>query len=157
MEALDRSRRTRDGDDGRRDGLLEHGGLLTFPLVKQQYYEGSTLVLVGRYSDGAAAALNAISLYESGPPQERSYGDEAIARVDVMAARISQGDLDGARAAAAPVLGLPPEQRIEQLADSLSRVDQRLALPPFAASSPARELSADIREFRASATRALGR
>jgi hypothetical protein len=158
LEALDRSRRARDGDDGRRDGLLQHGGLLTFPQVKQQYYEGSTLVLAGRYSDGEAAALNAISLYESGPPQERSYGDEAIARVDVMAARVSQGDLDGARAAAPPVLGLPPEQRIEQLADSLSHVNQRLALPPFTASSTARELSEDIREFRASGTRAaLGR
>jgi hypothetical protein len=158
MEALDRARRARGTEAGSRDGLLEYGGLLAFPPVKQQYYEGSTLILAGQHAAGETATLEAIGLYESGPPQERSYGDEAIARVDVITARVVQRDLDGACAAARPVLALPPEQRIEQLADTLSQVTRKLALPPFAASSIARDLAGEIREFTASSSRpALGR
>jgi transcriptional regulator with XRE-family HTH domain len=158
MEALDRARRARGTEVGSRDGLLEYGGLLTFPPVKQRYYEGSILVLAGQHAAGETAALEAIGLYGSGPPHERSYGDEAIARVDVISARVAQRDLDGACAAARPVLALPPEQRIEQLADTLSQVTSQLALPPFAASSTARDLAGEIREFTASSSRAaLGR
>jgi hypothetical protein len=32
-------------------------------------------------------------MYESGPIEQRSYGDEALARLDVTTARLALGDL----------------------------------------------------------------
>lgn len=154
LDALDRARRARDA--GRRPAgvVLDYGGLLTFPLAKQRYYEGGSLVLAGRNGTGEAAALDAISRYETGPADERSYGDEAIARVDVVAARVARGELDGARAAARPLLKLPVEQRIEQLTGSLTRVCRQLSLPRFAGSQAAGELTAQIRDLIALPARA---
>ncbi|WP_300007468.1 hypothetical protein [Pseudonocardia sp.] len=127
--AIDRAQRARDQDTGA-DDLASFGGILTFPFAKQLYYVGGALTTAG-HPDAERLALEAIRLYESGPVEERSYGDEALARVDVATARLNAGDLDGAVAALAPVLELPPAQRIHQLCDGLVRVRSALALPPF--------------------------
>jgi transcriptional regulator with XRE-family HTH domain len=154
LDALERARQARDTDTGQRNELVEYGGVLTFPAVKQRYYEGSTLVLAGQHAAGEQAALEAIALYETGPARQRSYGDEAIARVDVVSARIAVGDIEGAQAAAGPVLALPPERRIEQLVASLAPVAGQLTVPRLAASRPAGALAAEIREFTAPVSRA---
>jgi hypothetical protein len=153
LDALGRARQARDNDAGQRDGIVECGGLLTFPPAKQTYYEGSTLILAGQYVAGERVALDAIRLYETGPAVQRSYGDEAIARVDVVTARVANGDIEGARAAIGPVLALPPERRIEQLATTLAPMLSQLEVPRLA-SHTAAELAAEIREFNASAPRA---
>jgi transcriptional regulator with XRE-family HTH domain len=153
MDALDQARRARDSDTGQRDGIVECGGVLTFPPVKQRYYEGGTLVLAGQNVPGERAALDAIRLYEAGPAVQRSYGDEAIARVDVVTARVAKGDIEGAQAAITPVLALPPERRIGQLAATLAPVAAHLEVPRLA-SRAAADLAAEIREFTTSASRA---
>jgi transcriptional regulator with XRE-family HTH domain len=131
----------------RPDALADFGGVLTFPYAKQLYYAGSTLALAGQYSDAEQAALEAIRLYETGPSAQRSYGDEALARVAVAIARAANDDLDGAHAALEPVLGLPSVQRIRQIASGLERVRLHLALPRYTGSAVARELTQDIDGF----------
>jgi hypothetical protein len=95
-------------------------------------------------------------MYETGPVEQRSYGDEALARVDVTTARLALGDLDGAREALRPVLDLAPERRIEQLAVGLGRVRSALIVPRYARVQIAREIIQDVDQYQAeSVTRSL--
>lgn len=148
VHAVVRAARARDSV-GDPDELGELGGILTFPHAKQMYYAGSTLSLVGRHTDAEKAAREAISRYEAGSPIDRSYGDEALARIDVAAARLAEDDLDGMRESLAPVLQLPIEQRIRQISDGLSRVKRALALPRYACSASTIELTEHIADFAA--------
>jgi hypothetical protein len=91
-------------------------------------------------------------MYETGPLEQRSYGDEALARLDVTTARLTLGDLHGAHEAheaLKPVLGLPPERRIEQLAAGMSRVRSALALPRYARAQTAREITQELDRYTA--------
>lgn len=146
VAAIERATRARELST-RPDALAEFGGVLTFPHVKQLYYAGSTLALAGRCAEAQEAALEAIRMYETGPAAQRSYGDEALARVDVAIARAADDDLDGALAALEPVFNLPAGQRIQQIAGGLERVRVQLALPRYAGSPTARELAQGINGF----------
>src|SRR3712207_5888033 len=88
-------------------------------------------------------------MYEAGPAEHRSYGDEALARVDLTTARPTLDDLDGALEALPPVLALPPERRIEQLAVSFGRMRSTLALPIYARASIARKIAQDVDQYQA--------
>ncbi|WP_409492824.1 hypothetical protein [Amycolatopsis sp. cmx-11-12] len=48
--------------------------------------------------------------------------NEALARLDVTRARLGQGNITGALAAAEPVLGLDPQLRIRQIDNTISLV-----------------------------------
>ncbi|MEU3771575.1 hypothetical protein AB0E55_41485 [Amycolatopsis keratiniphila] len=98
-----------------RDDVVDFGGLLSFPASKLTYYQGGALTLLGDYERAEHHSVTAINGYETGPLEERSYGDEALARLDVTRARLGQGDVTGALAAAEPVLTLDPQLRIRQI------------------------------------------
>ena len=127
VAALGRAEQARSGNHAD-DEISRLGGLLTFPEAKQLFYAGGAHSLLGDHSRAERSALAAIELYETGPVEARSYGDEALARVDIVDARLSAGDLSGAADALAPVLSLPLAQRIHQLHDRLARI--RTALTP---------------------------
>lgn len=146
LEAMSRANHARELPD-RADRLSSVGGILTFPHVKQMYYAGSTLVLAGEVAQGERACTDVISSYETGPLDQRSYGDEAIARVDLAVARLLGDDLDGASEALQPVLQLPTAQRIRQITDSLTRVRDRLILPRYANAQAARSLIDELNQF----------
>lgn len=148
LDALERATRARNGTAGH-DTLDEFGGLLAFPVSKQHYYAGSAYALLGDAEPAQESALLAIGMYEVGPVEQRSYGDEALARVDVTTARLLLGDLDGAREALRPVLDLPPERRIEQLAVGLSKVRSALAVPQYARVALARKIAQEIDQCQA--------
>jgi hypothetical protein len=61
----------------------------------------------------------AITAYESGPLGTRSYGDEACARADVVAAQVRAGDVAAAREALVPLIELPVERRVASLSTHL--------------------------------------
>lgn len=155
LDALNRAAGARDVA-AQHDELAEFGGLLTFPVAKQHYYAGSTYVLLGDAESAQEYALLAIGMYQTGPVEQRSYGDEALARVDVTTARLALDDLDGAREALKPVLDLPPERRIEQLTAGIGRVRAALALPRYARAQIAREIAQEVEQYQAeSAARSL--
>ncbi len=104
------------------DDVVQFGGLLGFPETKQTYYQGGALTLLGDHPEAEIHSLRAIGDYEAGPADERSYGDEALARLDVTRARLGQGNITGALAAAEPVLGLHPQLRIQQIDNTISLV-----------------------------------
>jgi hypothetical protein len=146
LDAIGRADRARELPD-RDDRLSIIGGILTFPRIKQKYYTGSTLVLAGEAVQGELTCSDVISSYETGPLDQRSYGDEAIARTDLAIARLLGDDLDGASEALQPVLQLPTEQRIRQITDSLTRVREGLILPRYADVPIARSLIDQLNQF----------
>jgi len=86
-------------------------------------------------------------MYEAGPTDHRSYGDEALARVDVAAARLGLNDLDGAQAALEPVFRLPPERRIKQISAGLARTRALLAVAQYARARVAVEINVQLDTF----------
>ncbi len=97
------------------DSVEDFGGLLSFPATKKTYYVGGTYALLGEHDKAERCSARAILDYEQGLPQERSYGDLALARLNHAHACLGQDDLDGAAASVTRVLDLPEEEQISQL------------------------------------------
>jgi len=147
LAALTRAEQARDDGPDAEDDLGQLGGLLTFPVAKQLYYAGGAYSLLGRHEQAKSSSLAAIELYETGPLDQRSYGDEALARVDLADAHLAAGEIAGASEALVPVLALPPAQRIRQIHDRLGRVGTALAVPRYAQSRDGRALAGELTAF----------
>ncbi|MFF3957486.1 helix-turn-helix domain-containing protein [Streptomyces sp. NPDC001890] len=127
----------------------QFGGLLTFPVAKQDYYIGGTYALLGDYQQAEKHALAAITAYQTGPAHERSYGDEALARLDITTARIAMNALEGASEELTKVLEMPQELRIRQLGTAVRNVAALLKHPRFHGDRQARELVDAAFEYHA--------
>ncbi|MEV2222781.1 XRE family transcriptional regulator [Nocardia vinacea] len=148
----DADRCIRAADDAREvsdtDSLHDEvGGVFGFNEAKAHYYAGATYIHLGQAEPALAATQQAIELYANGPSERRSYGTEAMARVDSAAAYLINGSLDGAAAALVPVLGLAEDKRIAQLEERLVGLRQRIAGPEFRDAVEARFLDERIEEF----------
>ncbi|OPC76799.1 hypothetical protein B4N89_45835 [Embleya scabrispora] len=135
LELLDRERNRQPS----RDAMADFGGLLSFPEAKCEYYLGGTYLLLGRHVEAEHHARSAIAMYEAGPADQRSYGDETLARFDVIAARLIEGDLATARLGFEHILSVPSEKHIGQFDGALDR------LLPLARTPQARALVEDVR------------
>lgn len=76
------------------------------------------------------------------------YNSVAFAHIHAATASIATGDLERAVADVGAVLALPAEQRLETFAQRLERTQQLLTAPAWRGSKPARELRAQIADFR---------
>ena len=110
---------------------------------------GGTFALLGEHQRAEKHATAAIELYESGPREHRSYGDEALARLDIVTARIVAGEIEGAGEQLQPLLELPANRRIRQLGDAMEGVAMLLEEPRLARSRLARELADATRGYKA--------
>lgn len=131
------------------DELASFGGSLRFPTTKLAYYIGSTYQFIQDYPKSETWALEAIDGYSHGPAEERSYGDEAIARTDVAIARITRGAVDGATEILKPVFKLKPDQRIYPITDGMTAVDNILLATHDLTAASVRNLSEEIEVFKA--------
>ncbi|MBB5915900.1 transcriptional regulator with XRE-family HTH domain [Nocardia transvalensis] len=129
-----------------RDDVTGFGGVLRFPAAKAAYYAGSTFRLIGDYPQAEHWATAAIAAYAAGPSDERSYGDEALARADIAIASIARHAVDDAAEILAPVLVLPPGQRIHPVIEGIKQVGHHLD----AAGCPQSPTVASLREALAS-------
>lgn len=139
-----RSRITPDAD------LDRIGGILTFPAAKLSVYAGQVAVLTGHAVQAERPAQRAVADYLGGPAHERSYGDLALARLDIAAARLAGSDLDGVREALGEVLRLDAPHRIAPLAGSLRVLDDALRSPRYARVALAKDIRDQITAFRPS-------
>ncbi|MBB0243594.1 helix-turn-helix domain-containing protein [Streptomyces alkaliphilus] len=148
LAALDELRRARE-EQPRVDEFTQIGGLLTFPEAKQEYYIGSTYALLGEFAPAERHASRAVALYEHGSPEDRSYGDEALARVDIVTARLGMGDPDSGSDHLERLLRMPTGLRIRQIGVAMRRVGTLLQQPRLAGNRTARELADAVRGFQA--------
>jgi transcriptional regulator with XRE-family HTH domain len=147
LAAIERLVRARE-ETPETDEVEQYGGLLSFPVAKQEYYLGRTFALLGEYAEAERHAATGVEQYVTGPPEERSYGDEALAVIDIATAKLAQGDIDGAAERLRQILALPPELRIQQLGKAMDRVAVLLQQPAFAENRDARELADLARSYR---------
>jgi DNA-binding XRE family transcriptional regulator len=142
---------------GHRDDL--HAGVageFAFDEAKLCYYQ--SLVVIDAEGPKAAgqAAGAAICLYQAAPFRVRSYGCEALARVQFARAQLMSHRVDTAAQALADVLVLDPQMRIGSLAQQLETCRQLLAGSAYRSSATARQLDRQIASFTSvSATPAL--
>jgi hypothetical protein len=130
------------------DEVEQFGGLLTFPTAKQDYYIGGTLTLLGDYEEAHHHATAAITAYRSGPREERSYGDETLAQMDLITIGILRGDFDAAATALGHVLDLPPQMRIRQLGNAVNRLDSLTNRPDLKGNKTIGQLMDLVRDYR---------
>jgi len=107
------------------DGL---GGLCTFTRPRQLYYAADSLSW-GGYDESdhtERLAVAALEAYDHAPESDRSFGDEAGARCALAMARIARREIEGAAEAVAPVLELPPAQRIHGVVIAVENVHRAL-------------------------------
>lgn len=127
--------------------LDDVGGILSFPAAKQEFFSAETNMLLGQYDHAERDALAAIDSYTSGPPEQCSYGDLALARIDVAAARLATHDLDGTKEALQPVLTLPAGLRIEPMRGPLSTLASTLTQHQYRGSHLAADVRAAIESY----------
>jgi hypothetical protein len=141
-------------EDRSRDDLAEIGGE-EFALSQAAAYSlaGSALAETSHGHEAAGELERAISLYDQGPgPGERhGVAGKALARTDLAMVRLRSGALDAGAEALAPVLALPPGQRLVTLTARLALVRRELAAPVFRDSQQARDLGDQIEDFGRSA------
>ncbi|MFE7318541.1 helix-turn-helix domain-containing protein [Streptomyces sp. NPDC057555] len=146
LAALDRMQQARE-ETPLHNEVEQFGGLLSFPLAKQDYYLGGTYTLLGQHEEAYRHATAAISAYRSGPREERSYGDEALAHIDLITIGILQGDPDAATTALQHVLNLPPQMRIRQLGGAMDRLGGFMHRPGLKGNRTIRTLTDLIRGY----------
>jgi hypothetical protein len=110
------------------DELDELGGLCTFSRPRQLYYAADALAWGGgpEAQHTERIAIEALDAYDLAPAADRAFGDEAGTRCDLAVARVFTGEIDGAAEALAPVLDLPPAQRIHGIVTSAEHVQRAL-------------------------------
>ncbi len=110
------------------DELDELGGLFRFSRPRQLYFAADALAWAGapEAPQTERLAAEALDAYERAPESDRAFGDESGARCALAVARVARGGIDGAAEALAPVLDLPPTQRIHGIVTSVQRVGTAL-------------------------------
>jgi hypothetical protein len=145
-EAINRSLDTRErAVPDEVDGL---GGQVAYPLWRQLWHNTNALTWLSEHMARAEqSAIEALAAYANSAISERSYIPEACCRADLATARILSGNLDGAREAMEPVLGLPSSQRSGSIRSSLLRAHSALRASRYMQVAAARTIRLEIEEF----------
>jgi hypothetical protein len=124
------------------------GGILSFPHAKQLYYAGSAYRRVGKLDDAALSSTEAIEAYVSGPAAHRSYGDEAIARIDLAIAHVGpdRPDVEAAASDMESLLSMPSCLCLPTMSGPLRDLDTALAAPKLRTDDVALGLREAIRD-----------
>jgi DNA-binding XRE family transcriptional regulator len=145
--------RASESRDELHDGV---GGEFAFDEAKLWYYQALTLADAEDPARAEHAAAVAIRLYQAVPARARSYGCEALARVQLARAQLMGRKLDDAAEALGGMLSLDPQMRIGSLNEYLETCRELLRTPAYRSSNTARQLDQQLAAFSgASAARAL--
>ncbi|MGW0822542.1 hypothetical protein [Streptomyces sp. NPDC002845] len=115
-------------------------GMMAFPTAKQLFYASTTSLWLGgaqHLANAEARAEEAVNLFEAAPPERRRLGEMSLARMDLAAARLNRGDLDGAAIQVHDVLAVSARRGTESVRKRLGQFSRELALSPAVASPAA--------------------
>ena len=138
------------------DDIDEVGGIATFSRSRQLYFAADALIwLPDEFSTAEDYARQAVEAYSDPADPNWAFGDAAGSYTALAIARIGRAEIDGAADALAPVLDLPPEQRINGIVHSVNRAHRALNHTPT--SDTARDLQERIESYVLTPVRALAR
>jgi hypothetical protein len=123
------------------------GGVLGLSDAQQAYLHGSALLELRRPADALTESTRSLDLFEATAAEQRFYGAEYLARLDAVRAHLDTDDLDGAAETLAPVLLLPPEQRLDTFVSGVDQVRRALADPRYRGSVIAQDLQTRVEHF----------
>jgi hypothetical protein len=130
------------------DELDGFGGIFLFSPARQHHYAADVYAcLPGMQERCVHEATRSLALFQAGPPEQCSFGDEAGARSVLALAQVRAGQAGAARGTLAAVLGLDLPRRTAEVMAGVRRVGDALRDPCFAAVPEARELRAQIEWF----------
>lgn len=133
-------------------------GEFAFDQAKLLYYRALILVDALDPINAETAAAAAVRLYQAAPARTRSYGCEALARVQLARAQLMNKRLDDAAETLGSMLRLNPAMRISSLNHNVAACRDLLRSLPYRVSPAARRLEHQLAEFStATAARALPR
>jgi tetratricopeptide (TPR) repeat protein len=154
IKAAEEARADADNDE-LHDGIA---GEFAFDEPKLRYYEALSLLDSEDPAQAEQAAAAAISLYQAVPVRSRSYGCEALARVELAKARLMRNNVENAAEALGAVLELDPQRRISSLNQHLETCRELLRVRAHGSSGAAHRLDQRLATFGAGSTaRALPR
>jgi tetratricopeptide (TPR) repeat protein len=138
------------------DDVDQLGGICVFNRPRTLYYAADALAWLPEHASIAAdySSKAVVAFSDPGDPAW-AFGDQAGAHANLAIARIAGRDLEGAAEAFAPVLELPPEQRINGVVQSVQRVQAAIVRAGLA--EDARPLIEAMEEFTRTALRSLRR
>ena len=148
MTAAQKSRVNTRGDE-LHDRLA---GEFTFDDAKLHYYDALTLNDASDPDAAERAAAAAISLYQAVPARARSYGCDALARVQLARAQLMRKKLEDAAQALAGVFALDPQMRIGSLTQHVEACRQLLSEPSIRTAATARQLDQQLAAFSSATT-----
>lgn len=126
-------------------GVDTLGGLFSCGPARHSNYAAAGRLALG--DPAAALAETKVALAEFETVGGYGFGTVAQVHITQTYAHLAAGDLDGAAAAARPVLNLPPARRLSTLTERLRPLASALGRPPIRSSSVAGPLRADLVEF----------
>jgi hypothetical protein len=130
------------------DDLDALGGICTFGRSRQLYYAAEGLAQVpSEAADAEQYASQAVEAYSDHDNPEWAFGDASGAHTDLAITRVTQGEIEGARDALAPVLELPADRRINGIIASVKHVHQAIRRSDRRADADARDLQEEIESF----------
>ena len=132
------------------DDVLEIGGEFAISKASHHREIGAALTdIEGADREAIDELERAIAAFEAGPgPGEQHwFAGKPLAGIDLATIQLRSGALDAAAPILAPVLSLPPAQRVNALTSRLRLVRAELHRPIFARSVQAQELDGQIEEF----------
>ncbi|WP_306369396.1 XRE family transcriptional regulator [Nocardiopsis sp. CC223A] len=151
LAAATNARETADHPD-------EYGGMMDFPLEKQLFYDSTCQVWLGgqpRLHRAVREASRAVSMFEQAPPGQRRIGEMCLARLDLAAARLGSGELDGTVEQVRAVFSDAANRRTDSVKRRLQQVRIQLEAPRVRTSPLAAVLRDEIIEFCAPPSPAL--
>ncbi|WP_160051667.1 hypothetical protein [Nocardiopsis sp. FR26] len=128
----------------------EYGGMMAFPVEKQLFYGSTCQVWLGgqpRMHRAAREASQAVSMFEQAPPGQRRIGEMCLARLDLAAARLGSGELDGTAEQVHAVFTDAANRRTDSVRRRLQQVRTQLEAPRMRTSPLAAALRDEIIEF----------
>jgi len=132
------------------DDVLQIGGEFAISKASHHREIGTALTDIDGANREASDELErAVAAFEAGPrPGEQHwFAGKPLATIDLATLHLRSGALDAAVTTLAPVLALPPTQRINALTSRLRLVRAELYRPIYGRSAAAQELDGQIEDF----------
>jgi hypothetical protein len=123
--------------------------MFTSTPAKQAYMAVMTYTNLHQPSGTLTEAARAVELWSTGPAEECAGSALAVTRIDMVTAHLMHHDLDAAQQALLPVLAVPADQRTTIVITRLDTLERSLTSGPARASTTARDMAAQIEDFRA--------
>ena len=131
-------------------GEDDPGGMMTFPEAKQSFYAATARLWLGGVEAAAQAdrdAEYAVGAYEQDPPEQRRLGELNLARLDLAAARLAIGQIEGTAEQVRTVLEVCARRPTDSVTRRLRQVSAVLDQPRYRNNQIAGDLVDEISAF----------